>query len=408
MNNTTNIKNQNFPQMDGFRGLFCLSIFIIHHQFKYINLPISIGYLGMHGFFILSSFLITRGLLADKPKSKSFKDFFLRFYVKRILRIIPVYVIYILFSIIIALLTHKTDYKQKLGIIYELKNFGWMLASFTYNFKDLYCLFAGKIYYKSHIFAHLWSLSLEEQFYVIVPFMIYYFNTKNLKRLTIIMLFLFPFFRIIGYSWLGTLTSDNMHRSFIIYHTTIFQYDAFFYGTLLALFNFEIKINTLKNILFMLSLLFVFSILINGYIIHLNTKDDFIKIIYKFDFMSRNGQYIYIDILMNILCCLFFYISYKESTSFHFFRNPIFVDIGSRLTYSSYVYQYIFIIPTILFFFPFLLNKLHINRLLAELISASMSIYFLLMLSNISYEYFEKYFIKKKDYLTKLLLSSKK
>ena len=204
--NDYRLKNIYLPQFDGFRGVFCFTILIAHHHFTYLNLPSNIGYFTMHSFFIMSSFLITRSLMIDKKKSDSFKIFFTKFYIKRSLRIFPVYFAYLIFALLIGIITSPTIYKSALGIVYELKYFGWMLLTFTYNFKDLACLFTGYTYNKSLAFPHLWSLSLEEQFYIIVPFMIYFLSEKSIKRLSIIMIIIFPIIRIIGFHWLGTLT----------------------------------------------------------------------------------------------------------------------------------------------------------------------------------------------------------
>lgn len=398
-NNDYRLKNIYLPQFDGFRGSFCFTILIIHHHFYYVNIPSNLGYFTMHSFFIMSSFLITRTLMIDKQKSDSFKTFFTKFYIKRTLRIFPVYFAYLAFTMFVALATAKTMYKPILGIFYELKYFGWMLFSFTYNFKDLYCLFTGHIYNKSLAFPHLWSLSLEEQFYIIVPFMIYFLDIKTIKRLSIIMIILFPIIRIIGFNWLGTLTDDNMHRSFILYRCTIFQYDAFFYGTALALFDVKWSDKTMNRVFYFLLTCFILTIPVNGWILHRQTGEDFIHIITSYEFMTRNGQYIYIDTLVNLLCVSFFYICFKDVNRFSFFRNKFMVDVGARITYSSYVYQYIFIIPVLIFLKPYIDNVDGFVKFIYELAAITVSISGLLLLSHFSYNTLETYFLKKKNKL---------
>ncbi len=400
--NDYRLKNIYLPQFDGFRGSFCFTILIIHHHFTYLNLPSNIGYFTMHSFFIMSSFLITRTLMIDKQRSDSFKTFFFKFYIKRTLRIFPVYFAYLLFTVLVGVLTYPTAAKSILGIIYELKYFGWMLLTFTYNFKDLYCLFTDLMYAKCMVFPHLWSLSLEEQFYIIVPFMIYFMSEKAIKRLTIAMIIIFPIIRIVGFNWLCELTDDNMHRSFILYRATIFQYDSFFYGTFLAIFDIKWSDKTMNRIFYAVLIIFILTIPVNGWIIHQQTGESFMHIITSYDFMTRNGQYIYIDCLVNILCVVFFYICFKGENRFSFFRNKYLVDIGSRITYSSYVYQYIFILPVFVYIFPYFFESLKVGRFLAELFSMILSISGILLLSHFSYNTMETYFLKKKDkYLAK-------
>jgi peptidoglycan/LPS O-acetylase OafA/YrhL len=400
--NDYRLKNIYLPQFDGFRGVFMFTILVAHHHFYYVNIPSTLGYFTMHSFFIMSSFLITRGLLLDKPKAPTFKVFFSKFYIKRSLRIFPVYFFYLLFTVFVAVLTTRTSYKPTLGINYELKYFGWMLLTFTYNFKDLMCIFTHQIYNKSLVFPHLWSLSLEEQFYIIVPFMIYFLSKQTILRLSVAMILLFPIIRVLGYHWLGTLTEDEMQRAFILYRCTIFQYDTFFYGTLLALYDVKWSDTTMKQLFYLVLAIFLMTIPVNGWIIQQKTGGDFIHIITNYAFMAQNGQYIYIDTLSNILCALFFYICFKYDDSFSYFKHKVLIRLGSKLSYSSYVYQYIFILPTLLFLFPFLFYRLKIGRFPAELLSMALSITAILLLSKVSFEKMELYFLKKKDkYLAK-------
>ena len=401
-NNDYRLKNIYLPQMDGFRGLFCIFIIIIHHHFTYANVPISLGYFGMHGFFILSSFLITRGLLIDKKKTGSFKTYYIKFYIKRILRIFPVYFFYLFFAVAAGLLTSDRLGNYFLGIYYELRHFGWMLITFTYNFKDLYCIYSGYIYNKSTVFSHLWSLSLEEQFYFIVPFMVYFMSEKALKGLTVAMILVFPLIRIVGFQWLTSLTDDVMQQSFIFYRNTFFQYDAFFYGTFLALFPVSLSNKQAYGIFYFLLAIFVLAIPVNGWIIHQHSGQNIFYIITHYDFMTRNGQYIYIDTLFNLLCTVFFYLCFTNEDSFPIFKKKFFVEVGGKMTYSTYVYQYIFIIPTLFITFPFCKNVLHWPAPLAELLTLILSVSAALLTSYFSYNTMETYFLSKKQkYLSK-------
>lgn len=115
----------------------------------------------------------------------------------------------------------------------------------------------------------------------------------------------------------------------------------------------------------------------DGYYICKQEKN-FMHIITSYDFMTRNGQYIYLDCL-NLLCTTFFYVCFKDENRFNFFKNKFIVDVGSRITYSSYVYQYIFTIPVVFFVFPLFFKKLQIGRFPSEVISLFLSISGLLL-----------------------------
>ena len=113
-------------------------------------------------FFVLSGFLII-SLLLKESVNTSLKTSFLNFYVRRSLRIFPIYYLYLL-------LVFAIDYDgiQKAGY------YPWFYLTNFYIFKENTWLLAN---------SHLWSLSLEEQFYLVIPFLVLFFRNK-IKWLT--------------------------------------------------------------------------------------------------------------------------------------------------------------------------------------------------------------------------------
>src|SRR4051812_41537061 len=83
-----------YASFDGIRGTCCLMVLLVHYRFTGFNLPSSIVYIGLHCFFIMSAFLITKNLLRDKERSVDFTQCFKIFYIKRTARIFPVYFFY--------------------------------------------------------------------------------------------------------------------------------------------------------------------------------------------------------------------------------------------------------------------------------------------------------------------------
>lgn len=127
--------------------------------FKYFHLASKAtysGYLGVDIFFALSGFLITRILLFEKQEGKlSFKVF----YLKRALRIFPIYYI----SIILV------------GLIISWDKMGWC-AAYLSNY-----YFA--IDPADNAMRHTWSLCVEEHYYMFWPLLISYVNPKTAKNL---------------------------------------------------------------------------------------------------------------------------------------------------------------------------------------------------------------------------------
>jgi len=143
-----------YHQLDSLRAIAVLLVIISHWFAKdhFLNRYSENGVLGVTLFFVLSGFLITGILLKSKEKiangdsvSKAFKVF----YIRRSLRIFPVY--YLLLFVLVLL---------NIGGIRE--SFGWHFFYGSNLYFWLQGAFAGQL-------SHLWSLAVEEQFYLLWP-----------------------------------------------------------------------------------------------------------------------------------------------------------------------------------------------------------------------------------------------
>ncbi len=151
-------------QLDSIRGIGILLVAIFHwlpvDQFynTWPNRPF-----GVDVFFVLSGFLITNILLQSRADNRPKMRSFVSFYFKRSLRIFPVYFL-VLF---LVMATH-----QSLGATVD----GELIraATFTLNFHFYQHQYWGDLT------THLWTLSIEEQFYLVWPFVILLFRTKSL------------------------------------------------------------------------------------------------------------------------------------------------------------------------------------------------------------------------------------
>lgn len=164
------------PEIDGLRALAVLGVAFFH-----IGLPyFSGGYIGVDVFFVISGYLITSIIVNDISKN-SFS--LIIFWERRIRRILPALSLIIFFTLIIGAFflvpNHFLDFGQSLGAqgLFLTNYMFWREAGYFDNptqFKPL---------------LHTWSLSVEEQFYVIIP--IVFFGIKNLTRKKINMIIVF-------------------------------------------------------------------------------------------------------------------------------------------------------------------------------------------------------------------------
>lgn len=215
----TRPKGEKIPHLDGLRGYSILTVIVLHSGYQFPRWLSSLGLLfgngtfGVDIFFVISGFLITTLLLqeSDRTGSISLPDFYRR----RIARIFPAAYTYVG---VIALL-------NLVGILHVSWR-GFIPAS-------LFCWNYGALLNIPHdrsaipVLNHFWSLSLEEQFYLLWPSCLVFMTRKNARLLAWIVVATVPFVRLGGY-WLFPSWRPALGWMF---HTAV---DMIFWGALLA------------------------------------------------------------------------------------------------------------------------------------------------------------------------------
>jgi peptidoglycan/LPS O-acetylase OafA/YrhL len=163
------------PALDGLRGCAILAVLLLHFTSalaapasapaRAIKQLFSLGWTGVDLFFVLSGFLIT-GILAD---AKETPHRYRTFYARRALRILPLYYGFVLLLFIVPPLigarAYTTSFADQLPYWLYLQNF-WPMSSGALDFA-----------------AHLWSLAIEEQFYLVWPLIIFTFSRTAALRI---------------------------------------------------------------------------------------------------------------------------------------------------------------------------------------------------------------------------------
>ena len=204
-----------FEQLNGIRFIAVLLV-LIDHWLIPINPFSFFGHLGVVMFFVLSGFLITRILFenADSCRANHSSPIvkIVRFIYRRSLRIFPIY--FLLLAV---------------GGIFSLSNFseiaGW-LVSYTPNF---YIILHNRW---MGVWDHLWSLAVEEQYYLFFPYFILFISAAKYPRLLIWMLLIGIGSRLGFY----LLASHEVKESFwmISYVNPLAAIDSFGLGGILA------------------------------------------------------------------------------------------------------------------------------------------------------------------------------
>ena len=177
------------PELDGLRGLAILLVLLYHFvsspriQPPLFHKLFAIGWSGVDLFFVLSGFLIG-GILLDVRESP---NYFRTFYGRRFYRIVPLYYLWIGAYFVIAL--------------FGSSRFPWRSIPVYLLFLQNYTKIDRAVIAVAWLGA-LWSLAIEEQFYLIVPTVVRFLTKPRLLLMLYSAILCAPVFRILLYEYL--------------------------------------------------------------------------------------------------------------------------------------------------------------------------------------------------------------
>jgi len=174
---------ERIPGLDGIRGVAILLVILFHASVfldsgagyeRWLMVLLKSGWLGVDLFFVLSGFLITRILLDTREKPRFFTVFFAR----RFLRIAPLY--FIVLAFVFGLLPRIVSFDSP-ALSFLRSNQGWFWT---------YLPNWGFVYHRRAFgnadwlwLDHFWSLGVEEQFYLVWPFVIRWSKNRSAVRI---------------------------------------------------------------------------------------------------------------------------------------------------------------------------------------------------------------------------------
>ena len=148
------------PAIDGLRALAVLSVFIFHLNHRWMPG----GFVGVDIFFVISGYLIS-SIIYKECKSSTFS--FIRFYQRRIARIFPAFFVVAIFSISGAACLYTS---------HDFATAGSFLSYAVLSITNLKQMLLQNYFENSPDampFMHYWSLSVEEQFYIFTPLILF-------------------------------------------------------------------------------------------------------------------------------------------------------------------------------------------------------------------------------------------
>lgn len=297
------------PDIDGLRAIAVIAVVIYHAKFEFLNsFFLEGGFLGVDVFFVISGFLIT-SILFKQIDNKFIKSV-LFFYIRRIRRIFPA---------LIFLLLIITPFSGFFLHNYLLQTYSESGIFSLFFFSNIYFWNTGEQYNAfSSLYnplLHTWSLSVEEQFYLIFPFILF-FSHKIFKENTIYFIIVITFFSLLGSYIYGT-----KYASFNFYSLPS-RFWEISVGAIIALNKFKknylpkIYNKNLSNLGFILIILSFF--IYSDSLIHpsLNTSLP----------------------VLGTLCVIYFYD--KNSLVYKILSNKILVYIG-LISFSLYLWHFV-------------------------------------------------------------------
>ena len=337
------------PEIDGLRAIAVFSVITYHTRDTFLPG----GFLGVDIFFVISGYLITSLILKELKLTNKFS--FSNFYERRVRRIIPALLGMIILSTFISYITLLPD---------SFVDFSKSLISSIFSVSNFYFLYTGNLYgAESSLLKpllHTWSLSVEEQFYILLPvtvFVIYKFFRKHLLKLI---------FSGILISLIFSQYISSSHSGFNFYLLPSRGFELLL-GSLLAkleLDNGRMNRNS--------------SLILNKILPIIGLSLIFYSLIFFNDKMLLPSFYSLVPIIGTMLVIWF---SHKDELVTQILSNRSIVFFG-LISYSLYLFHF----PV--FAFARYLNLLDNNLFIL--------IFFVILISSLSYYFIERPFRNKK------------
>lgn len=318
-NNLDNHQKKAFrymPGLDGLRAIAVIGIIIYHLNKQWLTG----GFLGVDTFFVISGYLITSLLLKEYEETGTIN--LKQFWIRRIKRLVPA-VLFLLLSVIALTLIFEPSYIVK--IKHDAIAAFFYLSNWWYIAKDIN-------YFEQFSFMplkHLWSLAIEEQFYIFFPLVLFLLFKwiKNKRNIGLI----FWVVSLVSLFLMVLISEPNMEQS-RVYFGTDTRLQTILLGVLLAFIwpPHRLKAHPPKALTAVIDMTGIVGIAILGYFMYtVGDSDDWIY----------NGGF-YLISLMTLLIIA----SAAHPTGWvaRGLGNPVFVFIGKR-SYSLYLWHFIVI-----------------------------------------------------------------
>lgn len=370
------MKKVYFRSFNGIRFIAALSVIIYHieqtkmmYKFdNYFDIPFMhiLGKLGVILFFVLSGFLITYLLMQERAETKtiSIKDF----YIRRILRIWPLYYVIVLAGLFIMPQFHFFDIPGWTDHMHS--SFGLKVLLFMIFVPNI----AQSLILPIPYIGQCWSVGVEEQFYLIWPVLI-----KKVKDKVVNMLFgVIIFYLILRFSFVflhNTFPTKAMFGILNNFWENYFNIDCMAIGGLASYILFKDKQKLLKILYSVYTQIAVYVLLILMFSFGL-----------RIEYITFEPYAILFAIMLLNLA------GNKKSILNLEFK---FLSYLGKISYGLYMYHQIAIVITIKILYSYGFDNILVHYIAGTLLSV--------IVAALSYELIESKFIKRKVKYSKII-----
>ncbi len=361
------------PGLDGLRAIAILMVFASHSDL------VEFGWVGVQLFFVLSGFLIT-GILLDMKDSLSVRQYFAKFYGRRFLRIFPLYYFYLALMILVV--------SWLLSVHFRPGPMRIFLDQVEYAILYVYDIFYRAAWFQPTQFLdHFWSLSVEEQFYIMWPLLLLLVPKGQLRRLFISFIFLGVGFRVLLYLWYLSGSSLWFFREpfgLVVFSWPLSHLDAFAFGAYISRYElWRPKVQLL---------ILAFLVPAIGYAAtYFSTGNIGVISALGYDSSLGNGyQFIWAHTLLNYFFAVLIYCVVHEKVFVRFLEMPWLRYLG-KISYGMYVYH----LALIWFVRQFVEDR--IQGEMAYWIKIVVPLCATILVAALSYSFLERPILKLKD-----------
>ncbi len=307
--------------IDGLRAISILMVIIGHagatispnfHQNYFLS---TMGYMGVLFFFVISGYLITKLMLIEQGKKGQIS--IKKFYARRIIRIFPIFYVYILTVVLLKTFSFPDMYTSQATLLFA--------GFYIWNYKHFLVSPLSTETNGNWYFGHLWSLSMEEQFYIFWPLLFRFTRANILKKIIITLVIAMPFIRVITYF----LDVNSRGQITMMLHTAG---DTILIGCLGALYENNERVKSILEKIFKKPILiflgFFYLLILHPYL------DDTIRGAYSLT--------IGLTLRNIVIMVLIFWSIQVDSWFSRFLNTKVMVQIGV-ISYSIYIWQQLFL-----------------------------------------------------------------